>query len=158
VGHKEAITSLCKAADDSHFLTGSHDKTAKACASFFYLFQKYALYILHIEINHLIECSFCWFFQLWDMRTLTLIKTYTTVVPVNAVAMSPLLNHVCTNASWNSNSVPKSNKSWCYLCECFCSRSFRLCLEVVKMHQLWLPLIIVLGSLKLSFTTRLVLQ
>ncbi|KAL8151639.1 hypothetical protein V2J09_021447 [Rumex salicifolius] len=32
--------------------------------------------------------------KLWDIRTLTLIKTYTTEQPVNAVSMSPLLNHV----------------------------------------------------------------
>ncbi|KAH0923817.1 hypothetical protein HID58_023835 [Brassica napus] len=34
VGHKQTITSLCKSADDSHFLTGSLDKTAKACLPF----------------------------------------------------------------------------------------------------------------------------
>lgn len=28
-GHKKGITSLTKAADGSHFLTGSHDKSAK---------------------------------------------------------------------------------------------------------------------------------
>ncbi|TYH84808.1 hypothetical protein ES332_D02G221000v1 [Gossypium tomentosum] len=32
--------------------------------------------------------------KLWDTRTLTLIKTYVTERPVNAVAMSPLLDHV----------------------------------------------------------------
>ncbi|KAL0898213.1 hypothetical protein Bca101_082174 [Brassica carinata] len=31
VGHKQTITSLCKSADDSHFLIGSLGKTAKAC-------------------------------------------------------------------------------------------------------------------------------
>ncbi|TYJ41377.1 hypothetical protein E1A91_A03G017100v1 [Gossypium mustelinum] len=31
--------------------------------------------------------------KLWDTRTLTLIKTYVTERPVNAVAMSPLLDH-----------------------------------------------------------------
>uniref|UniRef100_A0A2P2KY68 Serine-threonine kinase receptor-associated protein n=1 Tax=Rhizophora mucronata TaxID=61149 RepID=A0A2P2KY68_RHIMU len=35
--------------------------------------------------------------KLWDTRTLTLIKTYVTERPVNAVAMSPLLNHVCVD-------------------------------------------------------------
>nr|KJB26173.1 hypothetical protein B456_004G228300 [Gossypium raimondii] len=59
-GHKKTITSLTKAADGSHFLSGSLDKSAK----------------------------------LWDTRTLTLIKTYSTERPVNAVAMSPLLDHV----------------------------------------------------------------
>ncbi|CAH8266147.1 unnamed protein product [Arabidopsis lyrata] len=48
VGHKEAITSLCKAADDSHFLT---------------------------------------------------------VVPVNAVAMSPLLNHVVLGGGQDASAV-----------------------------------------------------
>ncbi|TYG55875.1 hypothetical protein ES288_D08G018300v1 [Gossypium darwinii] len=32
--------------------------------------------------------------KLWDTRTLTLIKTYVTERPVNAVAMSPLLDHM----------------------------------------------------------------
>ncbi|XP_058773766.1 eukaryotic translation initiation factor 3 subunit I-like [Vicia villosa] len=33
--------------------------------------------------------------KIWDSRTLSLIKTYVTERPVNAVAMSPLLDHVC---------------------------------------------------------------
>ncbi|GAA0174598.1 translation initiation factor [Lithospermum erythrorhizon] len=32
--------------------------------------------------------------KLWDIRTLTVLKTYVTAAPVNAVTMSPLLNHV----------------------------------------------------------------
>ncbi|XP_028081814.1 eukaryotic translation initiation factor 3 subunit I-like isoform X4 [Camellia sinensis] len=32
--------------------------------------------------------------KLWDIRSVTLIKTYVTERPVNAVAMSPLLDHV----------------------------------------------------------------
>ncbi len=32
--------------------------------------------------------------QLWDTRTLTLLKTYVTERPVNAAAISPLLDHV----------------------------------------------------------------
>ncbi|KAM7270008.1 hypothetical protein ACFE04_029222 [Oxalis oulophora] len=40
---------------------------------------------------HLFLCSEK--IQLWDTRTLTLIKTYVTERPVNAVAMSPLLDH-----------------------------------------------------------------
>ncbi|WZZ74163.1 hypothetical protein YC2023_085533 [Brassica napus] len=71
VGHKQTITSLCKSADDSHFLTGSLDKTAK----------------------------------LWDMRTLTLIKTYTSGVPVNAVSMSPLLDHVVIGGGQDASAV-----------------------------------------------------
>ncbi|TYH18906.1 hypothetical protein ES288_A05G310500v1 [Gossypium darwinii] len=35
--------------------------------------------------------------KLWDTKTLTLIKTYVTERPVNAVAMSPLLDHVSKN-------------------------------------------------------------
>ncbi|RVW74300.1 Eukaryotic translation initiation factor 3 subunit I [Vitis vinifera] len=58
-GHKKTVTSLSKAVDGSHFVTGSLDKSAK----------------------------------LWDSRTLTLIKTYLTERPVNAVTMSPLLDH-----------------------------------------------------------------
>ncbi|KAL8539863.1 hypothetical protein ACS0TY_001462 [Phlomoides rotata] len=56
-GHKKTVTSLSKETDDSHFLTGSLDKSAK------------------------------------DIRTLKLIKTYVTERPVNAVTMSPLLDH-----------------------------------------------------------------
>jgi len=59
-GHQKVITSMAKSADGSHFITGSHDKTAK----------------------------------LWDIRTLKVLKTYTTERPVNAAAISPLLDHV----------------------------------------------------------------
>ena len=59
-GHQKSITAMSKSADGSHFITGSHDKTAK----------------------------------LWDTRTLKLLKTYTTERPVNAAAISPLLDHV----------------------------------------------------------------
>ncbi|KAL7156253.1 hypothetical protein ABFS83_03G131500 [Erythranthe nasuta] len=70
-GHKKPITSLSKATDGSHFLTGSLDKSAK----------------------------------LWDSRTLTLIKTYVTERPVNAVAMSPLLDHVVLGGGQDASSV-----------------------------------------------------
>uniref|UniRef100_M4EW29 Eukaryotic translation initiation factor 3 subunit I n=1 Tax=Brassica campestris TaxID=3711 RepID=M4EW29_BRACM len=73
VGHKNTITSLTKSADDSHFITGSLDKTAKAC--------------------------------LWDMRTLTLLKTYVSGVPVNAVSMSPLLDHVVLGGGQDASAV-----------------------------------------------------
>ncbi|CAN6857606.1 unnamed protein product [Brassica oleracea] len=73
VGHKNTITSLTKSADDSHFITGSLDKTAKAC--------------------------------LWDMRTLTLLKTYVSGVPVNAVSMSPLLEHVVLGGGQDASAV-----------------------------------------------------
>ena len=32
--------------------------------------------------------------QLWDTRTLELLKTYKTERPINAAAISPLLDHV----------------------------------------------------------------
>ncbi|KVH89880.1 eukaryotic translation initiation factor 3 subunit I-like [Cynara cardunculus var. scolymus] len=71
VGHKKTVTSLAKATDGSHFLTGSLDKSAK----------------------------------LWDIRSLTLIKTYFTERPVNAVAMSPLLNHVVLGGGQDASAV-----------------------------------------------------
>ncbi|KAI4320297.1 hypothetical protein MLD38_033793 [Melastoma candidum] len=70
-GHKKTITSLTMAADGSHFITGSQDKSAK----------------------------------LWDSRTLTLLKTYVTERPVNAVAMSPLLDHVVLGGGQDASSV-----------------------------------------------------
>nr|XP_027095240.1 eukaryotic translation initiation factor 3 subunit I-like [Coffea arabica] len=71
-GHKKGITSLSKSNDATHFISGSLDKSAKV-----YFFVIFAV----------------------DMRTLTLLKTYTTERPVNAVAMSPLLDHVCTGGT-----------------------------------------------------------
>ncbi|KAJ0889671.1 putative transcription factor WD40-like family [Helianthus annuus] len=43
--------------------------------------------------------------KLWDSRSLTLIKTYVTERPVNAVAMSPLLNHVVLGGGQDASSV-----------------------------------------------------
>ncbi|KAJ6356609.1 hypothetical protein OIU78_004664 [Salix suchowensis] len=43
--------------------------------------------------------------KLWDTRTLTLIKTYATERPVNAVAMSPLLDHVVLGGGQDASSV-----------------------------------------------------
>ncbi|KAL3830363.1 hypothetical protein ACJIZ3_019165 [Penstemon smallii] len=43
--------------------------------------------------------------KLWDTRTLKLIKTYVTERPVNAVAMSPLLNHVVLGGGQDASSV-----------------------------------------------------
>ncbi|CAH2057746.1 unnamed protein product [Thlaspi arvense] len=100
VGHKKTITSLCKADDDSHFLTGSLDKTAKAC--YFFLFFPFCLLYIYREKS---SDKSVILFQLWDMRTLTLIKTYTTGVPVNAVAMSPLLNHVVLGGGQDASAV-----------------------------------------------------
>ncbi|KAG4198694.1 hypothetical protein ERO13_A05G102200v2 [Gossypium hirsutum] len=43
--------------------------------------------------------------KLWDTRTLTLIKTYVTERPVNAVAMSPLLDHVVLGGGQDASAV-----------------------------------------------------
>ncbi|KAJ6351122.1 hypothetical protein OIU78_007117 [Salix suchowensis] len=43
--------------------------------------------------------------KLWDARTLTLIKTYRTERPVNAVEMSPLLDHVVLGGGQDASSV-----------------------------------------------------
>ncbi|GAU46836.1 hypothetical protein TSUD_100540 [Trifolium subterraneum] len=43
--------------------------------------------------------------KLWDSRTLTLVKTYVTERPVNAVAMSPLLDHVVLGGGQEASSV-----------------------------------------------------
>ncbi|WCJ33711.1 Eukaryotic translation initiation factor 3 subunit I [Euphorbia peplus] len=43
--------------------------------------------------------------KLWDTRTLTLIKTYKTASPVNAVTMSPLLDHVVLGGGQDASAV-----------------------------------------------------
>ncbi|CAL5417216.1 unnamed protein product [Camellia sinensis] len=43
--------------------------------------------------------------KLWDSRSLTLIKTYVTERPVNAVAMSPLLDHVVLGGGQDASAV-----------------------------------------------------
>jgi translation initiation factor 3 subunit I len=43
--------------------------------------------------------------KLWDSRTLTLIKTYVTETPINAVAMSPLLDHVVVGGGQDAANV-----------------------------------------------------
>ena len=68
--------------------------------------------------------------QMWDMRTLTLIKTYITKVPVIYVAMSPLLYHGSTNNMPNEIQNPTSHDLVFMSLLCVC------CFEVVKMHQL----------------------
>eukprot|EP00245_Coleochaete_scutata_P011052 TRINITY_DN4026_c0_g1_i1.p1 TRINITY_DN4026_c0_g1~~TRINITY_DN4026_c0_g1_i1.p1 ORF type:complete len:327 (-),score=47.96 TRINITY_DN4026_c0_g1_i1:850-1830(-) len=70
-GHQKAITSIAPSADNSHFLTGSQDKTSK----------------------------------LWDSRTLDHLKTYVTERPVNAVAISPLLDHVVIGGGQHASEV-----------------------------------------------------
>ncbi|XP_054790793.1 uncharacterized protein LOC129296227 isoform X2 [Prosopis cineraria] len=43
--------------------------------------------------------------KLWDTRSLSLIKTYVTERPVNAVAMSPLLDHVVIGGGQDASAV-----------------------------------------------------
>ncbi|CAI0440537.1 unnamed protein product [Linum tenue] len=43
--------------------------------------------------------------KLWDIRDLSLIKTYVTERPVNAVTMSPLLDHVVLGGGQDASSV-----------------------------------------------------
>uniref|UniRef100_A0A1D1Y0W0 Eukaryotic translation initiation factor 3 subunit I n=1 Tax=Anthurium amnicola TaxID=1678845 RepID=A0A1D1Y0W0_9ARAE len=43
--------------------------------------------------------------KLWDIRTLTLLKTYVTERPVNACAISPLLDHVVIGGGQDATSV-----------------------------------------------------
>ncbi|KAK9141214.1 hypothetical protein Scep_010895 [Stephania cephalantha] len=48
--------------------------------------------------------------KLWDIRTLTLIKTYVTERPVNAVAISPLLDHVVIGGGQDASSVTTTDR------------------------------------------------
>ncbi|GAU16204.1 hypothetical protein TSUD_298360 [Trifolium subterraneum] len=43
--------------------------------------------------------------KIWDSRTLTIVKTYVTERPVNAVAMSPLLDHVVLGGGQEASAV-----------------------------------------------------
>ncbi|KAB2626749.1 hypothetical protein D8674_020367 [Pyrus ussuriensis x Pyrus communis] len=47
--------------------------------------------------------------KLWDTRELTLIKTYVTERPVNAVAMSPLLDHVVLGGGQYAGDVTRTD-------------------------------------------------
>lgn len=47
--------------------------------------------------------------KLWDTRSLTLIKTYITGRPVNAVTMSPLLDHVVLGGGQDASTVTTSD-------------------------------------------------
>ncbi|RXI06876.1 hypothetical protein DVH24_026012 [Malus domestica] len=49
-----------------------------------------------------------WDAELWDTRELTLIKTYVTERPVNAVAMSPLLDHVVLGGGQYAGDVTRT--------------------------------------------------
>ncbi|KAL5972316.1 Eukaryotic translation initiation factor 3 subunit I [Asimina triloba] len=46
-----------------------------------------------------------WDSELWDIRTLTLVKTYVTERPVNACAISPLLDHVVIGGGQDASLV-----------------------------------------------------
>eukprot|EP00252_Welwitschia_mirabilis_P001766 TRINITY_DN11709_c0_g1_i1.p1 TRINITY_DN11709_c0_g1~~TRINITY_DN11709_c0_g1_i1.p1 ORF type:complete len:327 (-),score=67.90 TRINITY_DN11709_c0_g1_i1:577-1557(-) len=48
--------------------------------------------------------------KLWDIRTLTLLKTYVTERPVNAVAISPLLDHVVIGGGQEASHVTTTDR------------------------------------------------
>ncbi|XP_072973545.1 eukaryotic translation initiation factor 3 subunit I-like [Typha angustifolia] len=48
--------------------------------------------------------------KLWDSRTLTLIKTYVTERPVNACAISPLLDHVVIGGGQDASHVTTTDR------------------------------------------------
>ncbi|KAJ7551197.1 hypothetical protein O6H91_06G004400 [Diphasiastrum complanatum] len=48
--------------------------------------------------------------KLWDTRTLTLLKTYVTERPVNAAAISPLLDHVVIGGGQEASQVTMSDR------------------------------------------------
>ncbi|KAL7227937.1 hypothetical protein ACSBR1_022753 [Camellia fascicularis] len=57
------------------------------------------------DSSHLLTGSLDKSAKLWDIRSLTLIKTYVTERPVNAVAMSPLLDHVVLGRGQDASAV-----------------------------------------------------
>ncbi|TMW91070.1 hypothetical protein EJD97_014828 [Solanum chilense] len=58
-----------------------------------------------VDGSHFITGSLDKSAKLWDIRSLTLIKNYTTERPVNAVTMSPLLNHVVLGGGQDASAV-----------------------------------------------------
>ncbi|KAH9299278.1 hypothetical protein KI387_030960 [Taxus chinensis] len=48
--------------------------------------------------------------KLWDIRTLTLIKTYVTERPVNAVAISPIFDHVVLGGGQSASDVTTTDR------------------------------------------------
>ncbi|KNA18435.1 hypothetical protein SOVF_070880 [Spinacia oleracea] len=60
---------------------------------------------LSADKSHFLTGSLDLSAKLWDTRTLTLIKTYVTEQPVNAVTMSPLLDHVVLGGGQAAQSV-----------------------------------------------------
>ncbi|CAL5438932.1 unnamed protein product [Camellia sinensis] len=57
------------------------------------------------DSSHLLTGSLDKSAKLWDIRSLTLIKTYVTERPVNAVAMCPLLDHVVLGGGQDASAV-----------------------------------------------------
>ncbi|CAL5438934.1 unnamed protein product [Camellia sinensis] len=57
------------------------------------------------DSSHLLTGSLHKSAKLWDIRSVTLIKTYVTERPVNAVAMSPLLDHVVLGGGQDASAV-----------------------------------------------------
>ncbi|THG08746.1 hypothetical protein TEA_027107 [Camellia sinensis var. sinensis] len=57
------------------------------------------------DSSHLLTGSLDKSAKLWDIRSLTLIKTYVTERPVNVVAMSPLLDHVVLGGGQDASAV-----------------------------------------------------
>lgn len=147
VGHKKYITSLAKSTDGSHFLTGSLDKSAKVIWPCSYIFiHCYYRSSLHTCLPIIM------LLQLWDSRSLTLIKTYASERTVNAVAMSPHLNHVSSNP-WHfhgfGNFHPGHQGNLIGTCV------YRCCSDVVLMGMHHLLPIGVLRNLYPNFMTRL---
>ncbi|KAL5731053.1 Eukaryotic translation initiation factor 3 subunit I [Ranunculus cassubicifolius] len=48
--------------------------------------------------------------KLWDIRTLTVLKTYTSGSPLNAVAISPLLDHVVIGGGQEASKVTMTDR------------------------------------------------
>ncbi|KAE9603312.1 putative transcription factor WD40-like family [Lupinus albus] len=57
------------------------------------------------DVSHFLTGSLDKSARLWDTRTMTLIKTYVTESPVNAVSMSPLLGHVVLGGGQDASAV-----------------------------------------------------
>ncbi|XP_021752730.1 eukaryotic translation initiation factor 3 subunit I-like isoform X2 [Chenopodium quinoa] len=61
---------------------------------------------LSADKSHFLTGSLDKLAKLWDTRTLTLLKSYSTEQPVNAVTMSPLLDHVVLGGGIEASLVP----------------------------------------------------
>uniref|UniRef100_A0A0E0MH22 Serine-threonine kinase receptor-associated protein n=1 Tax=Oryza punctata TaxID=4537 RepID=A0A0E0MH22_ORYPU len=78
LGHGATLTGTCPKESDKE---QGHQKTITSLSK-------------SADWSHFLTGSLDKFAKLWDTRTLTLIKTYVTERPVNAVDISPLLDHV----------------------------------------------------------------